>query len=86
MKNTRCRGKRCVHSKLVKWRAGWEEGRALAGAPAAWVRRRRRGEQRAGTASWRGQRAGQSEQERGPGAPAVRQSAQASDTGGLRNV
>lgn len=86
MKKTRCRGKKCVRSKLVKGRVGWEEGRDLAGTPAAWVRRRRRGEQRAGTASCRGQRAGQSEQERGPGAPAVRQSAQASDTGGLRNV
>lgn len=27
MKNTRIRGTRCVHSKLVKGRVGWEEGR-----------------------------------------------------------
>lgn len=53
--------KKCVHSKLGKGRVGWEEGRDLEGTPAAWVQRRQRWEQKDRTASWRGQRAGQSE-------------------------
>lgn len=62
MKNTRFREmKKCVHSKLGKGRVGWEEGRDLEGTPAAWVQRRQRWEQKDRTASWRGQRAGQSE-------------------------
>lgn len=52
---------RCVNSKLVKGRVGCERGQRLAGTPAAWVQRRQPGEQEARTASWRGQRAGQSE-------------------------
>lgn len=61
MKNARFREQECVHSKLVKGRVGWEEGRDLADTPAALVQRWQRGEQKARTANWRGQRAGQGE-------------------------
>lgn len=65
---------------------GLGRGQRLAGNTSCFWCERQQGEQKARTASWRGQGAGQSERQRGPGTPAVRQSARDADTGGLRDV